>query len=67
MRQQRTASTLSTNSQVEQEDKPAEPSEPVQGQIAAEGDFLRWSIKDKKGMLAEVKTAIRERLMIPDS
>ena len=63
MRQHRTASTLSTNSQVEQEDKLAEPSEPVQGQIAAEGDFLRWSIKDKKGMLAEAKTAIRERLM----
>ena len=63
MRQQRTASTLSTNSQVEQEDKPAEHPVPVQGQIAAEGDFLRWSIKDKKKMIAEVKTAIRERLL----
>ena len=62
MRQHRTASTLSTNSQIEQEDKLAEPSEPVQGQIAAEGDFLRWSIKDKKRMLAEAKTAIREHL-----
>ena len=56
MRQQRTASTLSMNSQVEQEDKPAEHPVPVQGQIAAEGDFLRWSIKDKNEMLAEAKT-----------
>ena len=55
MRQQRTASSPSTSLQLEQEDKPAEPSEPVQGQIAAEGDFLRWSIQDKKGMLAEAK------------
>ena len=63
MRQQRTVSTLSTNSQVEQEDKPAEPSEPIQGQIAAEGDFLQMSKNDKKKMIAEAKTAIREELL----
>ena len=63
MRQRRTASTLSTNSQAEQENKLVEPSEPVQGQIAAEGDFLRRSANDKKEMLAKAKTAIREHLM----
>ena len=60
MRQQRTVSTLSTNSQVEQEDKPAEP---IQDQIAAEGDFLQMSRNDKKKMIAEAKAAIREELL----
>ena len=63
MMQQRTVSTLSTKPQVEQEDKPAEPSEPVQGQIAAEGDFSQMSRNDKRKIIAEAKTAIREELL----
>ena len=63
MRQRRTASTLSTNSQAEKENKLVEPAEPVQGQIAAEGDFLRRSATGNKEMLAKAKTAIMEQLI----
>ena len=35
----------------------------VLGQIAAEGDFLRWPIKDKRVITAEAKTAIGASLM----
>ena len=48
MRHQRTVPAPSSNSKMEHEDQPAEPSEPIQGQIAAEGNFWQMSEKDKK-------------------
>ena len=63
MRHRRTVPAPSTNSQMEHEDQPAEPSEPIQGQIAAEGNFWQMSESNKKKMFTEAKTAIREELL----